>query len=278
MADHLSHIQRQRKIFDREFSGYERYHLENWRISYLRRMYEQLQLPTEPPVVFHELLEARVSEASHKPMTAGRFLDIGVGGSGYSVIEAARRSIPAVGIDLSEQGIRKAREFAQTSLGEGVTLCAFVVASADALPFANGVFSHVASVAVLEHVPRDDLACTEMARVTGPDGRVFVSVPNTYKRTPPLYQVLGRVNDRRVGHLRHYVAEELIARFDRLDMRRADLTYHAHNVKILQWLLTLIWPAMRRPSAALWWRMERCDLRQRDNPWASMFSLTLIKE
>jgi SAM-dependent methyltransferase len=260
MPDLADHRRRQREIFDREFSRYQRYHLENWRVSYLQRMYTQLQLPAEPSAT-----------------AAGRFLDIGVGGTGYSVIEAARRGVAAVGIDLSEQGTHKAYLFAQEELGKD-TRCAFVVASADALPFVDGAFRWAASVAVLEHVPRDDLACSEMARAVCREGRIFVSVPNTYAQTPLLYQVLGRINDRKVGHLRHYAAEELIARFERWGIRLANLTYHAHNIKILQWILSLLLPAMRQPEAALWWWLEQHDLRQKNNPWASMISLTLIRK
>jgi ubiquinone/menaquinone biosynthesis C-methylase UbiE len=260
MVSRRTQFERQREIFDREFSRYTSYHLENWRISYLQRMYGQLRLPQEAD-----------------PHSGERFLDIGVGGSGYSVIEAARRGVAAVGIDLSEEGIRKARGFAQEALNAAAAPCGFVVASAEALPFASGSFHWAASVAVLEHVPRDGLACAEMARVTGPRGRIFVSVPNTYARTPLLYQVLGRINDRRVGHLRHYEPEQLTTRFERLGMRLTDRTYHAHNIKIVQWLLSLVFPAMRRPDASLWWRLERQDLQQRENPRASMFSLALTK-
>jgi hypothetical protein len=56
----------QRRYFDAEFSGYSEYDLENWRRSYLSR-----------------LRAARL-------LDGGPVIDVAVGGSGYTVIEAAR--------------------------------------------------------------------------------------------------------------------------------------------------------------------------------------------
>jgi hypothetical protein len=65
----------QRAYFDSEFRGYERYSLENWRVAYLDR-----------------LRASCLFENSGSPL-----VDVGVGGSGYTVIEAARAGRPAVG-------------------------------------------------------------------------------------------------------------------------------------------------------------------------------------
>src|SRR6266566_4949504 len=59
----------QRAYFDSEFRGYECYSLENWRVAYLER-----------------LRAAGVLDGFASPL-----VDVGVGGSGYTVIEAARR-------------------------------------------------------------------------------------------------------------------------------------------------------------------------------------------
>ena len=68
----------QRAYFDAEFSGYRRYELENWRVAYLHRLRAAGVLGGTAPLV-----------------------DVGVGGSGYTVIEAARTGRFAVGCDLS---------------------------------------------------------------------------------------------------------------------------------------------------------------------------------
>ena len=91
----------QRAYFDSEFRGYQRYGLENWRVAYLDR-----------------LREAGLLDGPASPL-----VDVGVGGSGYTVIEAARGGRPAIGCDLSLEGLLIAREFARV---EGVARPAWV--------------------------------------------------------------------------------------------------------------------------------------------------------
>src|SRR3954463_13002229 len=82
----------QRAYFDTEFRGYESYSLENWRLAYLERL----------------------RGAGLLDVDAAPLVDVGVGGSGYTVIEAARAGIPAIGCDLSLEGLKAARAFAAT--------------------------------------------------------------------------------------------------------------------------------------------------------------------
>jgi len=44
-------------------------------------------------------------------------------------------------------------------------------------PFADGTFDIVICYHVLEHIKEDRLAMTELARITKPDGRLYVQVP-----------------------------------------------------------------------------------------------------
>jgi len=74
--------QGQHRYFDAEFARYGHYRLEPWRVSYLERLRAA------------GLLESR----------GNYLLDIGVGGTGYTVIEAARVGAYAVGCDLSLGG------------------------------------------------------------------------------------------------------------------------------------------------------------------------------
>ncbi len=98
-------LQRQIRIFDEAHKRIGNYRLENWRLSYLKRIFAGLNIN-----------RARASNLEE------RLLDIGVGGSGYTVIEAAKRNIPSVGIDLSWEGMKKASQLAREVLkGEAVT-------------------------------------------------------------------------------------------------------------------------------------------------------------
>ena len=131
----------QRRYFDAEFARYRRYAPENWRASYLQR-----------------LRAARALGDGELPV-----IDVGVGGSGHTVIEAARDGSAAVGCDLSLQALRGARRFADAENVGRRTL--WVCCSAERLPFASASFSSALAIAVLEHVPDDAAALREMARV-----------------------------------------------------------------------------------------------------------------
>src|SRR5258708_4285105 len=120
-AQHAS----QRQIYDRVYAGRGRYHLEFWQRAYVQKLGRKLG------------------------WNGGSFLDVGAGGDGYTVIEAARQGEIAAGCDLSLVAMRQARRFA---VDEGVgerTL--FVVCTAESVPFRDDAFDSAAAVHVLEH-------------------------------------------------------------------------------------------------------------------------------
>ena len=90
-----------------------------------------------------------------------RVLEVGLGtGQDARALQAA--GLEVAGIDLSAEHVRLARE-------AGVDAC---VATAQALPYADGSFDAVWSMSVLMHMPDADLheALAEMARVLVPGG------------------------------------------------------------------------------------------------------------
>jgi len=227
--------------YDREYGAYREYRLDNWQRSYIRRLAPLWAAcgPTAP------------------------FLDAGAGGSAYTVIEAARTRIPAVGCDISLEGMQTAARFARA---EGVAdRCLFVACSAERLPFGDGAFGASAAIAVLEHVPDERQALRELARVTRPGGQVFLAVPNSVERMPfPLRQVY-QWHDRRVGHLRHYSPEELRERSAAAGLEPARVVYSGHWSKV--WQLAVHLPAARLGlnDQRLWWWLEGFDDRAADN-------------
>jgi SAM-dependent methyltransferase len=217
----------QRAYFDAEFRGYGGYALARWRVAYLDR-----------------LRAAGLLDAAPEPL-----VDVGVGGSGYTVIEAARAGRPAVGCDLSLDGVRTAHELARS---EGVAeRTLWICCSAERLPLATGAFGSALAIAVLEHVPDDAAALSELARVLRPGGRAWVTVPHTLRHVPRLLRGVNRRHDRRLGHLRRYEAADL--RAPGLDA--IEIQYTGHAVKLLQ---------IAAPRAGgLWWWSERRDMRRK---------------
>lgn len=235
-----SHHEFQKKYFDKDFKSYEEYKLENWRKSYLKRIFMGLNI-----------------ENSQNDL----YLDVGVGGSGYTVIEAARKGHRSIGVDISLEGIKKAQFFATSELGKKSNLCNFAVCLAENLPFKDNTVTKLSSIAVLEHIPNDNQAIAEIARVTKPNAKIFITVPNSYQRIPPIFWIPYYIHDKRIGHLRHYKAEDLIAKFFKYDFVVEDVLYNGHLIKIVQIFLRFISPKFE--SSKLWWNLEEMDLKRK---------------
>lgn len=101
-----------------------------------------------------------------------RLLNVGCGTGGFNVA-AERAGARTWGIDASQEavaicGLRRA-------LGAGGRYSA---AAAEALPFRDGAFDLVVCLSTLEHVADVKASLTEMARVLGPGGGLFVYAPS----------------------------------------------------------------------------------------------------
>ena len=238
----------QRDYFDAEFAALERYELPNWRLSFLERIVNALRL-----------FEG-----------GGPYLDVGVGGSGATVIEVARRGVDAIGCDLSVAGVVQARRFAAA---EGVEDRArFVVCAAEALPFADGAFGSASAGGVLEHLDDDTSAAAELARVVRPGGLVWITVPNAYRYIPPPLWPVYLVHDRRLGHKRHYDERRLVGLLERAGLQHVRTEYSGHPVKLAQLAVERLVPAAREPRSPIWWRFEAHDRRR---PGRALGSLQL---
>jgi ubiquinone/menaquinone biosynthesis C-methylase UbiE len=223
--------------FNAEFSEYDAYCLENWRLSYVERIFGALGV-----------LDGR-----------GPYLDVGVGGSGATVIEAARRGVEAVGCDLSVEGVLTARRFARD---ESVDDYAdFVICAAEALPFPDASFAAVSAVAVLEHLEDDEPAVAEIARVVRPGGRIWLTVPHAFRHFAPPVWPFYWWHDKRIGHKRHYDERRLADVCTRAELELVHTRYSGHLVKILQYAATRVSKSMRQRDSPLWWRLEKIDQR-----------------
>jgi ubiquinone/menaquinone biosynthesis C-methylase UbiE len=228
----------QRSHYDQEYSSHRCYHLEHWQAAYVNRV--TMMWPTSG--------------------LGGLYLDVGAGGNAYTVIEAARKGAIAVGCDISLNSMKAARRLADAQgVGER---CLFVVCGSERLPFANATFAGAAAIAVLEHVPDDARAISEISRVTRPDGQVFVAVPNSLDRMPRLLRSLYARHDRQVGHLRHYPASTLIAMGSEASLKSTRVAYSAHWPKVWQLMLHIAASTFRIDDTRLWWWLERLDERR----------------
>lgn len=105
------------------------------------------------------------------PSPGERLIDVCCG-SGGLLRAAHARGVRAVGVDISDEAIGRAR---RTAPGAGVA-----IAYGESLPWRGGVFRYVTCLGSLEHYLDPRRGVREMARVLAPDGTCLVMVPNSF--------------------------------------------------------------------------------------------------
>jgi SAM-dependent methyltransferase len=111
------------------------------------------------------------------------------------------------------------------------------VANANALqlPFADATFDHVIASEVLEHIPLDEAAMAEIARVVKPGGTVAVTVPRTGQEI--VCWALSRdYHDTPGGHVRIYRRRQITDRLRRAGLRPLGVGF-AHALHTPYWWL-----------------------------------------
>ena len=121
-----------------------------------------------------------------------KILDVGAG-TGFLSLILAEMGYDVVGIDLSEEMIRRAKEKAAE---QGVELkVKFKVGDAEALPFESGVFDAIVNRAVLWTLPEPKKALDEWKRVLKPGRKLcfFLHEPHHKGITQGVRRQLGNV-------------------------------------------------------------------------------------
>lgn len=190
--------------------------------------------------------------------TGDRLLDLGCG-AGRHAFEAARRGARVVAVDADAvelkdvAGALAGEEHAWAVNGDGCRL-----------PFADASFERVIAAEVLEHVPDDERAMAELARVLRPGGLAAITVPSflpervCWALSTEYHEVPG-------GHVRIYTRVELQAK-----LARAGLTalwhHHAHGLHSPYWWLKCAvgvtdadHPLVRRYHDLLVWDMTHAN-------------------
>jgi len=105
------------------------------------------------------------------PERGKTLLDIACGG-GYFLREALDRGALAVGVDISTEALKIARENAPGA--------ALFCGNGESLPFGDGAFDYAVNLGSLEHFLDPVRAVREMARILKPGGRAVLLLPNSH--------------------------------------------------------------------------------------------------
>jgi SAM-dependent methyltransferase len=203
------------------------------------------------------------------PMKAGlRVLDLGCG-AGRHAFEAGRRGASVVALDTDQAELARVAAIAAAMAEAGELRDGSAVATAagdaTAMPFPDASFDVVIAAEVLEHIPGDQHAMNEIARVLRPGGVAAVTVPAwlperiCWLLSDDYHNVPG-------GHLRIFTRPELETKLRRAGLS-VGLHHHAHALHSPYWWLKcavgvhddghplasayhrlLVWDIMRKPA------------------------------
>lgn len=226
----------QKVWFEKHYSQFSKheYNLENWRKSMLERIFKG---------------------AEGKKIKL--YLDIGCGATGYTAIEAAKKNNwISFGADISIEAMVKARKLADQQGVENKT--AFVVCSAENLPFRKNSFDFVSAISLLEHLENDKITIAAISQILKKKGLAYICVPNTYKEMWLFLWPIYFYFDKQIGHKRHYAIEGLNRLMGGNGFHLKKYFYNAH----LQKLAVLLLSKLNIISDEKWWEIERADFNQ----------------
>ena len=189
-----------------------------------------------------------------------RLLDLGCGG-GRHAFEAARRGARVVAVDLDRSELAQVTAIfaAMAEAGEipdGASGMA-VAGDATTLPFPDGSFDKVIAAEVLEHLPADQIAMNEIARILRPGGVAAVTVP-AWLPERVCWQLSDDYHNTPGGHVRIFTRRELVTK-----LTRSGLTvtgqHRAHGL-----------------HSPYWWIKCAVGVRNDDHPLASAYHKVLV--
>jgi SAM-dependent methyltransferase len=206
-----------------------------------------------------------------------RVLDLGCGG-GRHAFELYRRGAHVIALDQDEKELDAVASMfaAMRDAGEAGAGGSAVSMPGDALrlPFPDGHFDHVLAAEILEHIPDDELAMAELARVLRPGGTAAVTVPR-YLPERICWALSDAYHEVEGGHVRIYTGHELVGKLERTGLVAVGRG-HAHGLHAPYWWLKCAVGVNREdhPLPSLYHRMLVWDIMSK--PWPTRFADRLL--
>jgi SAM-dependent methyltransferase len=205
-----------------------------------------------------------------------RLLDLGCG-EGRHAFEALRRGADVVALDHGAAEVATTHRWlgAIAASGEAPASARFAVVRGDLLhlPVPDASVDRVIAAEVLEHIPDDERAMAEIARVLRPGGRVAVTVPR-WGPERVCWALSDAYHANEGGHIRIYRGDQLRGRLRAAGLVPAG-SHHAHALHAPYWWLKCA-VGVDRDHAAVraYHRLLVWDLTER--PWPTRTAERLL--
>lgn len=201
-----------------------------------------------------------------------RFIDVGAGAGRHS-FEALRRGAHVTAFDMDEVELKGVEGmFAAMELegevppgGRGEIEVGTILD----MPYEDGSFDVVLASEILEHVPEDVQAISELARILAPGGALAVTVPR-WMPEAVCWALSDEYHANEGGHIRIYKADELRAKLEATGLQLTH-QHHAHALHAPYWWIKcavgverdqhplvrgyhqlLVWDMMKAPRTTRW--------------------------
>jgi SAM-dependent methyltransferase len=198
-----------------------------------------------------------------------RFIDVGAGAGRHSY-EALRRGAVVTAYDMDEVELKGVSDMFGAMLEVGEVppggSAETVVGDILDMPYDDGAFDVVLASEILEHVPQDDQAITELVRILAPGGVLAITVPRWLPERI-CWALSDEYHANEGGHIRIFKADELEAKVVAHGMTFTH-KHHAHALHSPFWWLKcavgvgrdqhplvrtyhrlLVWDMMQAPAA-----------------------------
>ena len=167
-----------------------------------------------------------------------RVLDMGCG-AGRHAFEMYKRGADVIALDQDADELSTVSEWfaamrEEGGLPEGAEADTKQGDALD-LPFPDGEFDRVVASEVLEHIPDDDRAISELVRVLRPGGTIAVTVPR-WLPEKVCWALSDEYHEVEGGHVRIYRGDELVAKLEDAGLRFLGRD-HVHGLHSPYWWL-----------------------------------------
>lgn len=201
-------------------------HSQNQQVYFEKRMRGQI-IDSAQNISYWKVQYLERFSQNFKKIKNKLIIEIGVG-SGYMAIGLAKLGAKVTACDITLKNLVALKKFAESrGLEDNLS---FVCCSADSLPFKENVFDYIVINSVLEHIPKEEEAISEIGRVLKKGGGLMITVPVKYRYIFPLLLPLNFFHDKRIGHLRRYDSISLKSKFPNFSLKKIYFTGHPFKV------------------------------------------------